>query len=352
MKLPAPSADTNAYEQTLQNGLLKYPERKENYERFKAASKKPTVEYLPLRMDYEVTSRCNFRCVMCMVSERKQGGDMAFESFRRSIDELYGLVEVKLQGLGEPLLNKDIYRMISYAAERFIWSRLTVNGSLLHINDNYKRLIDSNPGEVQLSIDGATKDVYEKIRRGADFDTVVKNAAMLNQYAESLGLQKTRCWTVVQKYNEHQLFEIIELADKMAFRRITFSITLSNFGSDYWEEKNKALSPSATSAALYETGLRLIEHGRGYGIEVTFWDGSNKYSLNGGDDLLCAWLFERAFISSDMKVVPCCVISSPEVCTCGSASDFRGVWNNDIYVNLRQSHLNRTPPSFCRQCYE
>lgn len=348
--LPAPCPDKTAYEQMLNFGFLKYPERKENYLICKSVKKAAIVNYLPIKMDYEVTSRCNFRCIMCMVQNFKGGKraeDMTFENFKRSLDDLYGLTEIKLQGLGEPLLNGDLFKMLSYASEQYIWTRTTTNGSLLHINDNFMRLIDSNPGEVQVSIDGATKDVYEKIRRGSNFELVVKNTTLLNEYAGSLGLLKTRCWTVVQKYNENQLFEIIQLADKMKFRRLTFSITLADYANEELGRSNKSLD----AAVSFEKGQELIDYGMKYGIDVTFWDGTNKYSL-GNKDHICAWIFERAYISSDMKVVPCCVISVPDVYNFGNALDFRNVWNNEMYIKLRESHLAATLPDFCKRCYE
>ncbi|MBF0458461.1 MAG: radical SAM protein [Nitrospirae bacterium] len=351
-KLPAPHPDRSAYEQVLCEGFSKYPERKDNFQRYEGFKKQAVVNYLPIKMDYETTSRCNFRCIMCRIQEYdggKRAKDLSFEDFSRSLDELYGLIEIKLQGLGEPLLNKDIFKMISYAAQRYIWIRMTTNGSLLNVNDNYKRLIDSNPSEVQVSIDGASEAVFETIRRGSNFGIVIRNAALLNEYAESLGLtEKTRCWTVVQNANAGELFEIIRLADKMKFRRLTFSVTLSNFGDKHWEQRNQLLS--ADQSLTENIGAELIEFGANYGIEVTFWDGSEKYIL-GNENRLCAWIFERAYISSDMRIVPCCVISTPDVCDFGDARDFINVWNSEIYRSLRLAHINGNLPDFCKQCY-
>ena len=72
--------------------------------------------------------------------------NMTFHDFKKSIDMQKGLIEVKLQGLGEPLLNPDFFKMVDYAVENHIWVRTATNASLLHLNDNYKKMIDSQIG--------------------------------------------------------------------------------------------------------------------------------------------------------------------------------------------------------------
>ena len=136
----APQPDQEAVRARLEAGFAAYPERKANWDKYLAATRGEQVDYQPIRMDYEVVSRCNFRCVMCMVRDwpgGKRAEDLPLADFKRSLDELHGLVEIKLQGLGEPLLHPDICEMVAEAARRHIWTRLTVNGSLLHVNQNY-----------------------------------------------------------------------------------------------------------------------------------------------------------------------------------------------------------------------
>ena len=47
--------------------------------------------------------------------------------------------------------------------------RTTTNASLLHRKDNYHKMIDADVNELQISVDGASKGVYEGIRRGGNF---------------------------------------------------------------------------------------------------------------------------------------------------------------------------------------
>jgi len=353
LEIPKPYPDPAVHETMFVNGLKRFPERKTNYERFKKAKREAIIDYMPVMMDIEPSSRCNFRCIMCQVSDwpkGKRADDMTFSDFKQLLDVLWGLVEIKIQGLGEPLLNHDIFKMISFAQERDIWTRLTVNGSLLHVNENYKRLIDSNPGEVQVSIDAANKDIFEKIRKGANFDQIVQNTTELNNYEQKQNLLKTRCWSVVQKLNTGQLKDIVKLGAKMKFRRMTFSLAVSYYGNDIWTQKNKSIEvKDELSEEIFE---ELIEEGNKYGIEVTFWDSEAKYELD-GDDLQkrCSWLWERSFISSDLRIVPCCVFSNPDMMDLGSAINYSDNWNNVLFQNLRKAHIKGNIPAFCKQCY-
>lgn len=354
LNLSMPTPDRLSYEQLIERGFRRFPEKEKNFIKYKN-SKRNSIEldYLPVKMDYEVVSRCNFRCKMCRVSEWKDGKrteDMSYEDFSASLDELLGLFEIKLQGAGEPLLHPRIFDMIALAAEKDIWTRLSINGSLLHLDDNYKKLIDANPGEIQVSFDAATKEVFESIRRGANFEKIIDNSILLNDYALMRGVLKTRSWTVVQQANLHQLEDIIRLGQKMKFKRMTFCLTMSDWGLERW---TKEISKLDASTSISQTrSERLVEIGKGLGIEVTFWYASSKYSVSGGKNEPCPWLFERAFISSDMRIVPCCVLSSPDIADFGNAKEFVKEWNNSTYQHFRRMHLEGRIPKYCRSCYE
>ena len=353
LDLPKPSPDKNAFDSMLLRGFKRFPKREENYNKcINRGFPTEVLDYLPIRMDYEIVSRCNFRCKMCIMSmldTGKRAEDTTFEDFKNSVDDMYGLIEIKLQGLGEPLLHPGIFDMIAYASDLDIWTRTTVNGSLLHVKENYKRLIDSNPGEVQVSIDGATKEVFQHIRVGSDFDKVVENTTLLNNYQASKGVLKTRCWSVVQKSNRHQLKEIIDLCERMGFSRLTFSINLSPCGYEEMDRLNKEQDIRADFTT--EEGQSLIEYGKRKGIEVTFWDYGSLYSMTEDRSKICRWLFERAFISSDMKVVPCCTIANPSVLNFGNGRKTSDVWNNENYRDFRRKHINGEIPGVCSKCY-
>ncbi|MCK4732849.1 MAG: radical SAM protein [Methanophagales archaeon] len=88
---------------------------------------------LPEFAQIEVTSRCNLHCIMCI--RRKIGlhdGDLTFDGFKRIISKLPTLKRVLLQGQGEPFLNKELLKMINFAAKRNIAVSTCTNATLLN----------------------------------------------------------------------------------------------------------------------------------------------------------------------------------------------------------------------------
>ena len=270
---PIPSAGLEAYHHERQLCLAGDPRKRENYDRYLSSSRrKEDINYLPVKLDIENVSRCNFRCTMCLVSDWENGRrtrDMNFDEFTKLIDEAYGLVEVKIQGLGEPLMQgDDFFKMISYARARHIWVRSSTNGSLLNLNNNYKKLIDNGINELQISLDGATADVFESIRRGSKFANVVKNCERINQYCRDQNVRVTKAWTLVQK-NAHQLTDIINLASKLGFQDLVFSFSIENWGLEDWQIVNKKVETNVQQDRDMIKGL--ISHADNLSMRLGFW---------------------------------------------------------------------------------
>jgi MoaA/NifB/PqqE/SkfB family radical SAM enzyme len=350
--LPMPAPDRALYDAVLEAGFRAFPERKANFERFRSASRSEVLDYLPIKLDVENVSRCNFRCTMCQVSDwpkQKRADDMSFADFKALLDTQIGLTEIKLQGMGEPLLGGDTYfDMVEYARARHLWVRSTNNGSLLHLKDNYKRLIDSDICEVQLSVDGATRETFEKIRRGGKFDMVTRNLKMLNAYGRERGRLRTRMWVVLQKENHHELALFPRLAAELGFERLTFSLDLTSWGQEDWRQQNDNID--VAGGFDIAGALALVESGRELGVEVTYWFIDQKFEA-GNPKRVCPWPFERGYVSSDMRFVPCCMVANPEISDLGDARALGELWNGETLRDFRRRHLAGDIPAICRSCY-
>ncbi len=349
---PAPVPDLNAYLRERRIRLSRSPATLANYVAFMQADRRavhPT--FLPTRLDFENVSRCNFHCSMCKVSEwpkGRRGEDMSLDAFKRMVDQQVGLVELKVQGLGEPTLQRDDYfAMIRYARDRHIWVRTTTNASLLHLNDNARKLVDSGVNEIQISIDGADKQVFESIRRGAVFEQVVENCTTINALCAERGIERTKMWTVVQQANQHQLSQLVDLAAQMGFRSMAFSLDLVDFGMQAWRERNDQVT--VEHVFTRREAEALLAQAERHGIHLAFWSVTSKYQAPGK---LCPWPFERAYVSSDLRVVPCCIIGDPDICEVGSGEDFTAIWQGDALADFRRRHLDGNIPEVCRGCYE
>ena len=270
---------------------------------------------------------------------------MTLEEFKALIDEQYGLVEIKLNGIGEPLMAGDkFFEMIRYARKKRIWVRITTNASLLHLRENHKKLVDSGVNEIDISIDGADKQTFEGIRIQSDFDRVLANCKLLNDYCDSLGIVRTKMWTLVQRGNVGDLEDHVALAKKLGFKNLVFSLQLHGWGDGELEVRNKAEMVHVSEGRCEA----LMELGRFHGVKVSFWDVSDKFD----NENLCPWPFERAVVSSDMRTVPCCMIGDPDKFELGKGMTFMQAWKSDEYRDFRAAHLAGQIPQVCKGCYK
>ena len=348
---PQPVPDLNAYLRERRICLSRSPEKLANFVAFLQADRRAEQPaYWPTRMDFENVSRCNFHCTMCKVSEwpkGRRGDDLRLEDFKTVIDQQVGLVEIKVQGLGEPTLQRDDYfEMIRYARQRHIWVRTTTNASLLHLHGNARKLVDSGVNEIQISIDGADKATFESIRRGSVFEQVVENCALINRLCAERGIERTKMWTVVQKGNRHQLADLVELAARIGFKSMAFSLDLVDFGMADWRRRNDAVNVDASLKR--DEALALLDLAARHGVKLAFWSVTAKYRA---PDKICPWPFERAYLSSDLRVVPCCVIGDPDVCEVGRGVDLAAVWHGEALTEFRRRHLAGDIPAVCKGCY-
>jgi radical SAM protein with 4Fe4S-binding SPASM domain len=130
----------------------------------------------PLTLTIESTAKCNLFCPMCL-RERVYVPPKNMEPalFRKIIDETADFLEFAVPyGLGEPLLNPDIFAMIAYCKNKGIPAGISTNATIL--DEEYsRRLIESGLDYLIFAFDGASRETYEMYRKGASFDKVRDN---------------------------------------------------------------------------------------------------------------------------------------------------------------------------------
>lgn len=134
-------------------------------------------EVLPLTTPYsmfvDVCNACNFKCKFCAIQTsnrelhfKKQVMDI--ELYKKIIDDISEFEEplkmLRLTANGEPLLNKDLPEMISYARKKRISEHIEIvtNASLLR-PDIGKRLIDAGLNRIRISIEAIDPEEYYKM---------------------------------------------------------------------------------------------------------------------------------------------------------------------------------------------
>jgi len=171
-------------------------------------------DYLKFPMYYEIETinACNAKCEMCTIADWQKHPDpfMSKELFEKIADEIIAHKDivrvVNLCRDGEPLMDKGLETKINYLKKGGVnHTTFSTNGSLLN-RDRALSLINSELDEIMFSIDGFTKETFEGIRVGLDFDKVVENVknfiALRNEKNSKI---KVRIRLVIQEKNSHEV---------------------------------------------------------------------------------------------------------------------------------------------------
>lgn len=139
-------------------------------------ARRSSVGGLPVEYIVETTAKCNLYCPMCPRETHPQPKeDMTDEVFDRLVKQAGATAEhMMLIGLGEPLLDPEIYRRIELCHSHSISTLLSTNGTLLD-EKNATRLLDTPLEQITFSFDGARKETFEFYRKGAKFERVRDN---------------------------------------------------------------------------------------------------------------------------------------------------------------------------------
>ena len=93
----------------------------------------PVATADPVCLYLETTNRCNLLCTTCprTYADLEPQADMSWELFTRIVDQVPNIARVVLHGVGEPMLVKDLPRMVRYLKDRGAYVLFNTNGTVL-----------------------------------------------------------------------------------------------------------------------------------------------------------------------------------------------------------------------------
>lgn len=228
---------------------------KENY-CYQCDPQNPQAKNDDAQIDYEVSSypkivkpcidyTCNLFCESCRCSPRiAEGTDLQeceFIAERLLKSKWLDLAEkINIAGMGEVFFSK-VYRKLLYTVTN---ERNTVqifsNGTLF-TEKEFKRLLQCYKAiEVEISIDAAAKSTYEKLRRGGEWNTLLKNLSYLGKERLKNHIKLFTINMIVQKDNYKEIPEFIKLGKKIHADVIAIR-PLMNWGT-YSEQQYRDIS--------------------------------------------------------------------------------------------------------------
>jgi MoaA/NifB/PqqE/SkfB family radical SAM enzyme len=302
----------------------------------------------------EPTLLCSLECVMCPWSEiRSQGGSMSWETFQRIADYLDLTSEVDFTGGGEPLKNPLLLEMIQYAKNAGCVVGFSTNGVMLtpHISEE---LVSLGLDWISFSIDAATPEVYERIRQGASFETVLDNIKYLRDIKERLNTQTPKMMMVFvmmtgSHENYQQLPRYVELAHSLGVEQIiakNLDVILKDGDDERRVFSHKSPPQDRVSQILDQAQHRARQLGIGF----------RKYEMYPVEQAICEHdPIHNLYFNWEGYISPCITLSYAEnrifngeriLVHClrfGNINQHKlsSIWDEPEYLSFRQIYENR-----------
>ncbi|MBW1894119.1 MAG: radical SAM protein [Deltaproteobacteria bacterium] len=138
---------------------------KENLEYLNSFREKAAQLRTPVSGSVDLTSRCNLKCSHCFFGEEREAvkEELSTERWLKIIDELTeaGCLNLLITG-GEPLLKPGFEKIYTHAKNSGLIVTVFTNGTLVD-KDIAVLFQELPPQAVEISLYGASKDVYESI---------------------------------------------------------------------------------------------------------------------------------------------------------------------------------------------
>jgi len=280
---------------------------------------------IPLNVTFEITLRCNIRCVHCYnfdrdlpVPRERTGSELRPDEVMRIIEEVReaGCLFISFTG-GEAVMHPNIYDYIGHARKQNLSVVLLTNGTLLN-ETTVNKLVDAEVSKIKISMYGATPQTHDAFTQvPGSFEQTLQGAKKLKQQ----NLYVTFSYCVVQQ-NAHEIEDMITLSDQIDIP-CTFdtSITSRNDGD-----------ANPVNLRTERENLKNIHQGplRKFLLEP---DHNPEKSVQ------CTCARTNCGISSTGEVYPCMAAPLPS----GNLREksFADIWNNSPQLNrIRQLTLD------------
>ena len=223
--------------------------------KFKLASSQKEELEVPPYLLIEPVSACNLRCPMCFqidktFTRKPFMGIIDWDFFKRVVDEAneIGVGAITLASRGEPSMHPKYGEMIEYVCKQNNIFEKKTNTNATFLTDKIcHQIFDNNLTTIVISADHYEKEQYEILRKGANFEKILKNVEMLYNIREKY-YPKSNTEIRVSGVDYHRNL------DRVKFKEfwIQFSDNVSaSYPIERWDTYNNAPHEDINSACSY-----------------------------------------------------------------------------------------------------
>jgi MoaA/NifB/PqqE/SkfB family radical SAM enzyme len=307
----------------------------------------PSKSLSPRSIQIECTTRCNLKCTFCELSYwTEKPTDLKLENVQRMVEHLPKLQRIDLTGIGEALMNREFFEIVTYLKGRGLYVTMNDNFTMM-TERSARRIVELGVDQIYLSLDGATKATYEQLRHGANFDKVIANTRRLVQVKREMGKRtpELKINSVVCLTNYQELPGIVELAADIGIGMVQF-VNIITF------EDTTGLDTESVHDDVQRVFKATLERARQLGVRVKI-ELFDKLPVE-----QCTFPWTRNFVTHDGHVHPCCYTTQTGDRTAQNRQSFgnlrerpfQEIWDGEVYTDFRSKMLNGILPRACQHC--
>lgn len=319
-------------------------------------TKHPELVPIPTFFEIETTTVCNKKCFICEHTHWSKGDQeirhLTLQEFKHIANQFPTVRWVNLTGEGSSFLNKDYIPMIKYLREKFKTSVWLVD-HLSDISHDQIEEIQMHIHGLYISMDGATKETYEFVKEGCDFDRVINNLKYLIHLKrkKKTPFPNVHFRYVIVKENVHEIPKFLDLINSIAK-------PWEWGGAAGVEFAGLLYYPEVADHYIHNIPQEVINEVQKRKDGIYFRFDHAIEDLNPPIDCCLAWM--EPYIMMPGYVLPCCAVlmsnNRPFLREYSFGNvfkkDFKDIWKSDYYTKFRKMVV--TPdapvPKICAGC--
>jgi mycofactocin radical SAM maturase len=290
----------------------------------------------PVNLTWEITHRCNLSCIHCLSSSGQETtGELGLEECISIVDQLAALKVFEINfGGGEPLLKDYFLTLLNYIHEKGMVTCVSTNGTVL--SDEAVACFSGNPlVNIQVSLDGATAEVNDRIRGQGTFQRILKGIERLANRDISLSIS-----TVVTAVNFPQLGQLKELASSFGAKLRVSRFRPSGRARATWEELRLNSRQLQELADWLDNDTSILTGDSFFSISRE--ENRRELGLN-----MCGACKMTCCIDPCGLVYPCAFLQEDEFCAGNMReTSFQNIWDSSPVFQ----YFRGLEPASCQKC--
>ncbi len=308
-----------------------------------------------LNVFIEQNNTCNLKCRMCGFSDSRVAAvpryhmpATLFETIARQIFPATNYLHMSL--MTEPFMTAGFPDRLMLVRQYGVpYSRVVTNGTLL-TEATIEKIIDSQITSLTISIDGGTKEIFEEIRTGARFETVLANIELFKELRARRGttLPHLQINHVLMERNVGHFEELLSLLDSIRPEQIDVRTI---------EPMTYVTGLESRDEAFYEKVRRVrplyADYCRRNHIEdcgfIRDQAGVIDLMNASGQRMTCQRPWDTLAIHANGDVHPCMSWTRPPTGNLARQS-FEEIWHGESLEQLRREFEIAQPGIDCQHC--